>query len=429
MTKSKKLLNETFTRSMASFVVRVMGVGFVFLFNMYIAREYGAEQAGVFLLGLTVATVSCALAKLGMDNVVLKHVAAGLAVSDWNEANGIIKLAVIVVVVCSAAIGVGMYFLSNYMAVNIFNDERLEGVFKVFSFFIPAFSLLTVFSEALKGLGKVAYSQFFYVAMIPMLALMVASLSDEKDIEHLSLLYLILTLATLIGAVLVWCNTACRHGGIGVSCFQPRNALMTAYPLYIVAILAVVIDWNAVIYLGIFESVTEVAIFQICMKIALLVNFILVAVNSVVAPKISMLYRQDKIDDLRRLSQQSSTIVTLIVLPLVMFLVLLPEFVLSFFGDEFVIGAPILQLLVVGQLINVSTGGVGYLLMMTGNESGSRDLAIVFALISIVLNYFLVTLYGVIGLALGVALVMSLINISAMFLVKRKLGFYVWKFL
>jgi len=47
---------------------------------------------------------------------------------------------------------------------------------------------------------------------------------------------------------------------------------------------------------------------------------------------------------------------------------LFPVFVLNFFGEEFVAAAPLLVVLSLGQLINVATGSVGFLLLMSGHE-------------------------------------------------------------
>jgi O-antigen/teichoic acid export membrane protein len=60
--------------------------------------------------------------------------------------------------------------------------------------------------------------------------------------------------------------------------------------------------------------------------------------------------------------------------PIIIFMLIFPSFLMSLFGDDFKQGALILQVLVLGQAVNVITGSVGYLLLMSGNE---RDLRFV----------------------------------------------------
>lgn len=54
--------------------------------------------------------------------------------------------------------------------------------------------------------------------------------------------------------------------------------------------------------------------------------------------------------------------------PVLAFMVFFPEFLMGLFGEEYKVAAPLLQILAIGQFINVITGSVGYLLNMTGHE-------------------------------------------------------------
>ena len=55
---------------------------------------------------------------------------------------------------------------------------------------------------------------------------------------------------------------------------------------------------------------------------------------------------------------------------------------MSLFGPEFRAGGPVLTILAAGQYVNVLTGSVGYLLMMTGNERLVRNNMAVAALLN-----------------------------------------------
>ena len=56
---------------------------------------------------------------------------------------------------------------------------------------------------------------------------------------------------------------------------------------------------------------------------------------------------------------------------------------MGFFGDEFISGTHLLQILVFGQIINVITGPVNNLLIMTGNESEMKINTSVFEVIKL----------------------------------------------
>ena len=81
-------------------------------------------------------------------------------------------------------------------------------------------------------------------------------------------------------------------------------------------------------------------------------------------------------------------------------------------------------MLTVGQLVNVTCGSVGCLLVMTGNEKIMRNIILITAAMNIILNVLLVREYGPIGVAYATAFSTVMWNIWAMVSVKKRLGFW-----
>ena len=97
--------------------------------------------------------------------------------------------------------------------------------------------------------------------------------------------------------------------------------------------------------------------------------------------------------------------------------------ILLIFGRDFTGGAWMLKVLCTGQYINLITGSVGYLLMMSGHNKEFKNITIISGIISIILNLVLVNLYGGIGAAVAIALSVAIQNILALKMVEKKLGF------
>src|SRR5207245_8982664 len=72
----------------AALIVRVSGAGISFALNVLIARLYGADGAGVYFLALTVMTIATVFGRMGMDNSLLRFVAAHAASGGWGEVEG-----------------------------------------------------------------------------------------------------------------------------------------------------------------------------------------------------------------------------------------------------------------------------------------------------------------------------------------------------
>jgi O-antigen/teichoic acid export membrane protein len=197
--------------------------------------------------------------------------------------------------------------------------------------------------------------------------------------------------------------------------------LKSCIPLLITQIMLLSITWSSTLALGVWGSKNDVGIFGAAIRASMLISFLLVSMNSIIAPKISALYVSNNLAELESMARKSAALLTVIATPIIFFIILFPDMIMSIFGNEFSEGGQLLLILALGQFINVGTGSVGYLLIMSGNEVTMRNNTIIFGLLAIILNIWLVPRFGAMGAALATAIGMSLLNISACVLVWRKL--------
>ena len=96
---------------------------------------------------------------------------------------------------------------------------------------------------------------------------------------------------------------------------------------------------------------------------------------------------------------------------------------MGLFGAEFAAGGYLLRILAIGQFINVLSGSVGYLLMMSGHERDLRNITLVVGPLSLLLAIVLTNYFGVVGAALATAIGIGSQNLAAVWMVNRRLGF------
>ena len=157
-------------------------------------------------------------------------------------------------------------------------------------------------------------------------------------------------------------------------------------------------------------------------RTAMLTSFVLLAINLVVAPRFASMYSLGDFLGIRKLAISSVRLMIFFTLPIVLIILLFPHILMGFFGDEFISGTHLLQILVFGQIINVITGPVNNLLIMTGNESKMKKTMLISGSVVVLLNFILVPIYGVIGGAFATALAVCTQNIIAAWYVNRKLS-------
>ena len=96
---------------------------------------------------------------------------------------------------------------------------------------------------------------------------------------------------------------------------------------------------------------------------------------------------------------------------------------MGLFGQEYTQAAHLLQLLIIGQFVNVITGSVGFLLNMTGHEKDMRNVVFFSGPLALGLGLFLTPIYGTTGAAVATAFALASQNLLAVFMVKKRLGF------
>ena len=84
-------MQEVVNGASVAFVIKVIGAGLSFGFNVLLARMLGADGAGIYFLALTVTTIATVFGRMGLDNALLRFTAANAAVGDWGAVKGIYR--------------------------------------------------------------------------------------------------------------------------------------------------------------------------------------------------------------------------------------------------------------------------------------------------------------------------------------------------
>ena len=110
-------------------------------------------------------------------------------------------------------------------------------------------------------------------------------------------------------------------------------------------------------------------------------------------------------------------------LPITLALWFFPTYIMSLFGKDFVQGIWLLRIIALGQFVNVITGSVSSLLIMSGHEKDLKNLRLINGAIAIILAVVLTAFFGAIGSAISSAVATASFNLMAVRQVKKRLGF------
>ncbi|MEE4186109.1 MAG: oligosaccharide flippase family protein [Gammaproteobacteria bacterium] len=419
---TRDVLKGSAAAAVAKVATTVIGLGF----NLVLARQLGAEQTGVIFIAIALATVASILSRVGLDIAVVKFSSRHAAAEEWPAVKAVYVRTLYLTFIASMVFVCALFLSADWLANIAFSKPDLAVPLKYISLSVLPLSLLNVHAQFLKSIRLVGVGFFLQnsaVSGICLLALLAA-----PAVVTVTLVAEIYLFAACAGAVFIAALWLRVSGLLKVSAdkdYQHREMATSRAALFVVAIMnQIILPWGALLLLGLWGTEAEVGQFGIVRRLAMLINFSYLAVESITGPKFSALFAAGDLVAVEHVARRAALVMILVAVPPAALFVLAPEWVLSWFAPEFRSGAPLLVILAVGQMINVLTGSVINLLVMGGYEQAYRNMTILAALANVLLCIALIPTFGALGAAWATAVAVAVLNLGGFFIVRWKLGFF-----
>lgn len=419
-------MTEVVLGATVAFSLKVLAFALGFGFNVLLARLLGAEGAGIYYLALNAVTVSMTVSVLGLDTALLRFVAANATMEDWVKVAGVYRKGIRIATGTSIVVTVLVIIFAPWIAQFVFSEPNLGQPLRLMALAIPPLTLIFLYAEAIKGLKRIRDSMLINGVGIPLVALpLLAILGRSLGVAGAVMAYVLSAVIVVLMGVLLWRRAVPAIRGL-TGHFSTRLLICTGLPLFWLSLMNVLMRMTDTTMLGIWMDSTAVGVYGVAKRTAALTGFILVAVNSIVAPKFAALYAQGDHHALDALARHSARLMTVLAVLLLAPLIVFPNAVLEIFGRDFAGGATVLRILALGQFANVAAGSVGYLLLMSGHEKVQRNNVIFVTGLNALLNVILIPKYGMVGAAVATSTSLALKNLIAVFLVGRHLSIRIW---
>jgi O-antigen/teichoic acid export membrane protein len=295
---------------------------------------------------------------------------------------------------------------------------------------VPIVALSALCSAALRGLRHVVAGQLPENLIIP--ALFVAlisiwhffgehdgSMTLTSDVA-VALRLAVTVVAFAVGICLLVQRTPTELRGATPE-YDSVSWVRSAAPLLFLGGMSILNTQTDVLMLAAIKGVESAGVFQAAARGAELVAFSLFVISVAVQPTMSRLYALGELQRLQRVITAAARMALMPALPIALVLALFSKPVLStIYGPEFERGALSLTMLCAAQIVNVSAGLVGQILVMTGHE---RDAAIgmgVGAITNILLNTILIPIWDIEGAALATGISLVIWNVFLTFRVRLR---------
>lgn len=409
-----------------AFSIKSLGVAATFVFNIYLARRYGAGVVGLYSLAISITELLTTVGRLGLEQGAVAMIGKSAMLREWPRVKGIFRLSTGLILLTSSTAAAGLYAVAPSLAMAWFNAPQLGELFRIFSFALPAVSFIVFQGEALKGLGKTGQSQFVNAFLHPLLLLLgVLTLRQADSIQSVAWVYTGAAFAAAVLGFQVW-RAATPHLR-GLTGRVPASELLdTALPLLWVNLLFLGNFRTVTIVLGFFGTAAEVGGLSIALRISLFINMAVLAVEAFCAPKFAALHAQNDIPGLAREARRAMFLLVVGTLPVLTVMLFFPSWLMGLFGPEFAEKGPVLAVLAIGQCFTVATGSVGTLLAMTGRQHLLRNIFVLTTIPHIVLQLILTPQFKEMGSAWAITANTVAMALTAAYIVRKELGFTIF---
>lgn len=398
------------------FVWRCAGAAGTFLSAVMIARLLGAEQAGWVALGQTTSTVAAAVAALGVDLAAMRSLSAALARGSPNEAGEVVDTALCTALVAALIVCGSSVLVVRYLEVHRLFFERNDPYVSIGLLAAFGIAVAGLYGEFLRAVHKTGWTSWFQNASTPLLLIAGLSVCGSllNSVQTLWL-YAACALTGAIGAGWLW-REKWKRPFRGPTLSKSMELLGAGVVMSMITVGTASIGWIEMLALSHWNQGNDIALLYAGQRIATLVSFPLAIINIVAAPRFAALYAVGDFKGLKRYVMKVILGSTALGVPVLIVLMVGGRWILDFYGPGYVHAYHALDLLLAGQLVNLLSGPVIYLLMMCHRERLGLACVLVAVIVDVMCVAAWVPRWGLMGAAASSATALAVLNLlSAVF--------------
>jgi O-antigen/teichoic acid export membrane protein len=414
--------------SVIVFTAIVLSKILTYVYRVIIARNFGPEVYGLFSLAIMVLGWFVVFSRLGLPEGLLRYIPFYRGKKQKDKIKYLSKKTLAVIFCISLILGIILFFLSSFIASNIFNSPDLTIFLKIFSFILPFYVLLDTLLVFILSYEKIIWHSFiFNVTQIAIRVLVLIFLiffgfkANAVAFSYIAGTFIAFLLAFYVSKFIIK-ETFGKYKLSKKEKSQAFRSLFNySWPLLFFGLIFSIFHWTDSFIIGIFLDVKFVGFYNAAVPIALLLTVTSQIFIQLFFPFITKKYSKDKknLSVIKQLSKQVSKWIYIINLPVLILMLIFPGvFINLFFGSQYLIAENALRLLAIGALFNSVFVISNNLISMLGKSKIILMDIILAAIINLILNIILVQSYGITGAAFATTI--SLIVLNLLFLIQAK---------
>lgn len=406
---------------------------FRFIFGIVLARVLGAEMLGLYTLTLTITDMIAIVSLLGLGAGLVRYIPIALNQKDDKRLWGIIQIGVIVPFMISCVLALGLFFLSDWVAVDLFHRPDLAPLLRIASLGIPLYALMSELSSVTQAFKHMEYEVYSVnIAFnISKLIISIVFLLFGLGVVGVLIAHNI-GLAITVGMLFYFVHLLFPiNRPVNQAKRDYKEMFGFSFPVYLTRVLSRFSGSLESMILGLMGLVSGIGIYTTALRISGVGGVFHRSLQKIAMPMISDLYNRREIEQLRRFYRTTTKWDLTFNLPIFLTMIFFTVPILSLFGEEFTEGRTGLTILAFAALFNAGTGVCGAMITMTGHSRLTFVNSVINLGLNLILDILLIPRWGIVGAAL--AFTISDITINTLRTVQvyilHKIFPYDWSFL
>lgn len=399
----------------ALLVASFFGNGVNYLFGIFLARMLGAEDFGLYALGIGFFNAVVLLVLFGFNMGIVKVVSESLSLKKFVHAKQTIAFALLICFAGGMVAAAVLAWGAAPFATSFYHKPALAPVLWILAAAIPFAAAGTVIISALQTFETVRYTIVVKYLWEPFGKFLFAGMV-------LGMGYGLNGVVSGIGLVCLGSLVMALYGLRRIAQFRLQDysswnlavgkpLLVFCAPLMIAGFFSAVAPRFDIFFLGYWGQTAHVGMYAAAFQTAAILPLILGSFDRTFAPVIGRMVAQQDGEGLSSMYRSQARLVLLLTMfPLVVLTVFARE-ILLLFGPAFPQAGLCLVILAVAQAFYCATGSAGVLLLMGGYSRMVMMNTIGLGVLLICLSWVLIPAFGMVGAAGSAGLSLVLMNI------------------
>jgi len=402
--KADSLKRRLIKGAAGSFGLKIAGTGLTFLNSLLFARLLGTEGFGTYAYVIAWTNLLIIPATLGLPQLIVREIAIYQTQSEWGLMRGLISWSNQVVLIVSIILAMIAGGIAYSFGIN--GNSQMLLVFFIALISVPIISLTKVRLSVMRGLHKVVLAQLPEILITPLLLIILSVfahlvLREEFKASTVVAMNILAIGITFITGVCLLHQTLPKVIRNAPPQYKGKKWINSSLPLMFLGAMHLINSRTDILMLGAIKGIEDVGVYVVVSRLTSLIVFILLAVNSALAPNIASLYAEGKVVKLQQIITKGSRIVFFVSLTVAVILIVFSYWILLLYGSDFTRGQNALIILSLGQLVNAAMGPVGLLLTMSGHEKYTAISVGTGAIFNVILNALLIPIWKIEGAAIA----------------------------